>query len=289
MKSGSRPLIEFLRSYCGLFRLRAGGPGFQNPRPIRTLQRLMAALRDEEVVIADLISTIRRGGQRTVRTRMRKGVTADSENRSDAVRKRFGHSRPVRLGAVALTDTWLGVGRSRTGDRPSAGERVDFHPSFALENGVKIREVPVNDRNTAGRGTSGTALRKNRRSWWSPTSNAESSTRDSRHTGSPAIPVLQPWRCSRGFGQSFDGSSTAGGRGRSLGCGPVVRRATIGTRVGVPGRAYGGGHCRRFRNHPGLYPRVSGDIRRALIRRFPFGIFLPCGGIGHRRSRRDAR
>ena len=26
-------------------------------------------------------------------------------------------------------------------------------------------------------------------------------------------------------------------------------------------------------DHPGLYPRVSGDIRRALIRRFPFGIF----------------
>ena len=26
------------------------------------------------------------------------------------------------------------------------GERVDFHPPFALENGVKIREVPVNDR-----------------------------------------------------------------------------------------------------------------------------------------------
>lgn len=26
-------------------------------------------------------------------------------------------------------------------------------------------------------------------------------------------------------------------------------------------------------DHPGLYPRVSGDIRRALIRRFPFGVF----------------
>lgn len=25
--------------------------------------------------------------------------------------------------------------------------------------------------------------------------------------------------------------------------------------------------------HPDLYPRVSGDVRRAVIRRFPFGVF----------------
>ena len=25
--------------------------------------------------------------------------------------------------------------------------------------------------------------------------------------------------------------------------------------------------------HPDLYPRISGDVRRAVIRRFPFGVF----------------
>ena len=70
-------LIECLRSTAGYF----------GSEPAACFQILvnthspavMAALQDEVVVVADLISTIRRGGQRTVRTRMRTGVTADSE------------------------------------------------------------------------------------------------------------------------------------------------------------------------------------------------------------------
>ena len=70
-------LIELLRSTAGYF----------DSEPVSCFQVLvnthspavMAALQDEEVVVADLISTVRRGGQRTVRTRMRAGVFADSE------------------------------------------------------------------------------------------------------------------------------------------------------------------------------------------------------------------
>ena len=70
-------LIEFLRSAAGYF----------GSEPAACFQILvnthspavMATLRDEEVVVSDLISTIQRGQQRTVRTRMRAGVSADSE------------------------------------------------------------------------------------------------------------------------------------------------------------------------------------------------------------------
>ena len=70
-------LIEFLRSTAGYF----------GSEPVSCFQVLvnthspavMAVLQDEEVVVADLISTIRRDRQRTVRTRMRAGVFADSE------------------------------------------------------------------------------------------------------------------------------------------------------------------------------------------------------------------
>ena len=70
-------LIEFLRSAAGYF----------GSEPAACFQILvnthspavMAALQDEEVVVSDLISTIQRGQQRTVRTRMRTGVSADSE------------------------------------------------------------------------------------------------------------------------------------------------------------------------------------------------------------------
>ena len=70
-------LIEFLRGTAGYF----------DSEPAACFQILvnthspavMAALQDEEVVVADLISTIRPDRPRTVRTRMRTGVTADSE------------------------------------------------------------------------------------------------------------------------------------------------------------------------------------------------------------------
>ena len=70
-------LIELLRSTAGYF----------GSEPASCFQVLvnthspavMAVLQDEEVVVADLISTIRRDRQRTVRTRMRAGVFADSE------------------------------------------------------------------------------------------------------------------------------------------------------------------------------------------------------------------
>ena len=70
-------LIEFLRNAAGYF----------GSEPAACFQILvnthspavMAALQDQEVVVADLISTIRQGQQRAVRTRMRTGVSADSE------------------------------------------------------------------------------------------------------------------------------------------------------------------------------------------------------------------
>lgn len=70
-------LIELLRSTAGYF----------GSEPASCFQVLvnthspavMAVLQDEEVVVADLISTIRRDRQRTVRTRMRAGVFADPE------------------------------------------------------------------------------------------------------------------------------------------------------------------------------------------------------------------
>ena len=70
-------LIEFLRS-------TAGYVGSETAACFQILVNthspaVMAALHDEEVVIADLVSTIRRGEQRIVRTRMRTGVTVDSE------------------------------------------------------------------------------------------------------------------------------------------------------------------------------------------------------------------
>ena len=70
-------LIEFLRGTAGYF---GSGPAACFQILVNTHSpAVMAALQDEEVVIADLVSTIRRGGQRTVRTRMRTGVTDDSE------------------------------------------------------------------------------------------------------------------------------------------------------------------------------------------------------------------
>ena len=70
-------LIELLRSTAGYL---GSAPAACFQILVNTHSpAVMAALRDEEVVIADLVSTIRRGGQRTVRTRMRTGVTADSE------------------------------------------------------------------------------------------------------------------------------------------------------------------------------------------------------------------
>ena len=70
-------LIELLRSTAGYL---GSAPAACFQILVNTHSpAVMAALQDEEVVIADLVSTIRRGGQRTVRTRMRTGVTADSE------------------------------------------------------------------------------------------------------------------------------------------------------------------------------------------------------------------
>ena len=46
----------------------------------------------------------------------------------------------------ALAVRWLRLGPSRTDDRPAAARAQTSSSPSALENGVKIREVPVNDR-----------------------------------------------------------------------------------------------------------------------------------------------
>ncbi len=70
-------LIELLRSTAGYFGSEPA-PCFQVLVNTHS-PAVMAVLQSEEVVVADMISTIRQDRQRTVRTRMRAGVFADSE------------------------------------------------------------------------------------------------------------------------------------------------------------------------------------------------------------------